>query len=98
MTYKRLKIEQLNNFKRSKDYTGFVQALNRMIIKAFGDIRNLVFDKIIGTNILSDLIRFETQDDFIHLLKESLNVKGLMVENIANVPCADGTTVTMKVF
>jgi hypothetical protein len=56
MTYKTLKLQQLLKLKNEGQCKRFVEAIANADFKAFGDIRNLLFERELGTNILTDLI------------------------------------------
>jgi hypothetical protein len=58
MQYKVLKHQQLTALVKAGQYSEYVAALKGAELSAFGgDIRNLIFDKEIGTNVLSGLMK-----------------------------------------
>jgi hypothetical protein len=62
MTYKVLKRQQLIRLRKERKFEDFVKCLKNADLNAFVDLRNLIFDREIGTNILTDLITGKDQD------------------------------------
>jgi hypothetical protein len=71
-------------------------------LQAFGDIKNILFDREIGTNILSEFINKEKVFlSFLKELKHSSQEEGNSVFDISeliNIPAKDGQSIAMKVF
>jgi hypothetical protein len=107
MLYKTLKQQQLDKLKKDKQFKEYVAAIKDCQLEAYADLRNLLFDREIGTNILtqyftkSDDASFE---DGISLLIEVKKAKltelipGDVIENLANVPDKKGQTLVMQVL
>jgi|LauGreDrversion4_2_1035121.scaffolds.fasta_scaffold69370_1 hypothetical protein len=66
MTYKVLKNKQLSKLK-SHSCEAYVRAIVDADLTAFGDLRNLFFERELGTNILSEIY---DDDKLIEMIKE----------------------------
>jgi len=55
MTYKRLKREALDKLLKTKDYPLLVASMQKALLSVFKDVRNLIFDRELGTSLLSHL-------------------------------------------
>ncbi len=56
MTYKMLKKKQMDKLKEDGKFKELIAAISKANLTAFGDIRNILFDREIGTNILSEFL------------------------------------------
>ncbi|CDW88097.1 UNKNOWN [Stylonychia lemnae] len=101
MMYKNLKNKQLSHLKQSKQYDQLIEQILRVDLKVYGDIRNILFDREIGTNILTDLARYSSQEDFFELLKKIMPLVEewkIELEPLINSTAQDGSNILMKVF
>jgi len=60
MCYQALKHLELSAWLQARDYARYATAVRHADVQAFGgDIRNVMFHKEIGTNVLSGMVRRE---------------------------------------
>ena len=70
MTYKALKREQLDSFKLQKKYKEMIQAIKEAELTAFGDIRNLLFEREIGTNLLTEFATAKRAEELLDIMRQ----------------------------
>jgi hypothetical protein len=93
------KRQQIGRLKAEKKWKEMIKAIQESEIMAFGDIRNIMFDREIGTNIITDMVTKEREKDLILLLREIKQTFGLeMVQALTNVPNMQGDTVGLNVI
>ena len=104
MTYKNLKRSQLNNFKKQNDFTNLIKSIIQADLTAFGDLRNLIFDRELGTNILTEFVTGKDQDsqnliEILYLVKEFMEpILPSIMEALTNVPDKQSSTIGLKVL
>ena len=93
MIYKSLKMEQIADLKTKELYHEMIQAIKETDLNCFKDMRNLLFDRELGTNILTEFVTSEPSDfERLHTIlievKQQLApiIGSEIVHNLANVP------------
>eukprot|EP00347_Sterkiella_histriomuscorum_P012585 403368003 len=104
MVYKRLKNEKLKSLKAQEKYSEFLDEIVSADMRAFSDIRNILFDREFGTNILTDLATNTKQQSFLKMLKKITETPQLMKDDkqllsyMLNLPSEDGYNVVSKLI
>lgn len=62
MIYKGLKRDQISQLKKDGQYTEMMTAIVESDLNAFKDLRNLLFDRELGTNLLSEFVTNDASD------------------------------------
>ena len=99
MTYMTLKRHQLSQLLASDLYQEYLTALKSFDPKAFGDVRNLLFDtdSALGTNILTNMVTAKHSSkliSFAELIKVELGEDAL--RELLNVTDAEGSNVVIR--
>lgn len=93
MIYKSLKMEQVADLKSKEHYHEMIQAIKETDLNCFKDLRNLLFDRELGTNMLTEFVTSEPSDfDKLHTILIEVKTQlapvigSDIVVNLANVP------------
>lgn len=70
MMYKAMKREQIRELKKESRFKEMIEAMVLANDEAFGDIRNLLFDREIGTNLLTEFATTDRAKDMLAICRE----------------------------
>lgn len=104
MYYKTLKREQITKLKNEKLYSEMIEAIKQADVLAYGDIRNLLFDRELGTNVLTEFATGKDSESE-SLLEIAFQIKTQIdsifpgiLSNLTNVPDTLGSTLGLKLM
>ncbi len=73
-----------------------MRAIVEADMSAFGDVRNLLFDRELGTNVMTEFADSERVIEMVKEIRKQIGPE--MVERLVNVPDMHGDSVGMRVI
>lgn len=102
MTYKHLKRQQVTKLRKQREFVQMVTAIRDADLTAFGDVRNLLFERELGTNILSESVTGQEKDaeDMLTIAEEVKHqiAQPDILMQLATVPDTQGSNLSLKVL